>query len=197
MTNYDLKLIYSWPLVPRIIVIGVVCLIVLYLGYFFDLSNQLKKIKVIKQQVEDLKVQFISMASNMTEIRDDLEKYSVLVGALAQSQKKLITSPELSELLNEILKMGAKNELEFNYFSPGTEIKEGSHIKIPIKVIVEGTYDQIASFISQIANMDRIVAIDTITLIKKDPSKMEGVQPDMPNRLVAEFMLDVYEAKAK
>lgn len=195
--KYDVRQIYDWPLILRSVVIGVVCLLVFCLGYFVDFSSLFDQLKAAKQQEIELKSQFISLSEKVRQINSDLEKFPALSGALEQSQKKLITSSELSELLSEILKMGAQNELEFNSFSPGTETKDGIHFKVPIKVVAVGTYDQIASFISQVANMDRIVSVGSVVLMKKDPNKFAMEQAAMGNRLTVEMVLDVYEAKGK
>lgn len=194
MMNYNLKQIYDWPLIPRSIVIGIICCVVFYLGYFLDLSGTARKLKLVRQQEEDLKIQFVSLASSVADTKKELTKYPRLINALSQTKKKLINSSELPELLNEILKMGAQNELEFNNFSPGAEVKEGEYVKVPIKVVVVGTYDQIASFISQVANMDRIVAVGNFVLAKNQ-IKTPTEPTLLTNRLIGELTLEVYEAK--
>lgn len=195
--NYNIKEIYDWPLIPRSAVMGIICLIVFYIGYYVDLSRLTRKLDIIKLQEMDLKTQFSSLAVSMSVVNNDLIKYPVLVDTLAQLQKELIISSDLPELLSQILKMGAQNELKFNYFIPGPEKKVGNHFKVPIKIVVIGTYDQIASFMSQIANMDRLVAVQSIFLEKKDQSKIAIDATEVGNRLSAELILDVYEAKSK
>lgn len=194
--KYDFKEIYNWPLVPRSIVVALVCLIVFYLGYFLDLSGSLKQLKDAHQQEEDLKLQLVSLAGNIGDVRSELNKYPLLIDALEKSKKQLIATKELPELLNEILKMGTQNELEFNNFSPGAEMKENAFIKVPIKVVVIGTFDQIASYMSQIANMDKVVVISNFSISKPGQSKVETDQSVIGSRLIGELVLEVYEAKA-
>jgi type IV pilus assembly protein PilO len=197
MMHYDVRQIYDWPQTPRAIVIIIICLIVFYLGYFFDLSTLNSRLSAIQQNEQDLKAQLASLASKQAEIKAELEKYSILENTLIETQKKLISSKELPELLNEILKIGTQNGLEFIDFTPGNEEKDkiNPYLKVGIKVVVVGTYDQIATFISQVANISHIVAIGDFTIARPSSEKLTAEQASLVNRLTADLTLEVYEAK--
>lgn len=182
MSKYDLKNIDQWPLMMRYIVIGICCAGLIYLGYFFDVSRLTKRLDVAKQQEQDLKQQFELLFTQQSALETDISELPVLQNALNAWQKKLIKKSDLPELLNEILKIGTANGLQFNLFNPGDEVKEDMYIKMPIKVVVTGGYNQIASFISQTANLPWIVVIGNFKLSKAVGS----------DNVTAELVLEVY-----
>lgn len=191
--KYDIKQFFDWPLSFRAGAIAIACLIVFYLGYMFDLSSSMNQLNAIKHQEQEFKDQLLSLANSMQDINSDLTKYPALTDALAQTQKKLISHSDLPELLNEILKIGSQNQLEIVNFTPGSTEQEGTHTKVVIKLIANGTFDQISNFISQIANMEKIVAIDDFTISTINADKSAAETPI--NRLNADITLEIYEAK--
>jgi type IV pilus assembly protein PilO len=195
MMNYDLKKMYDWPLIPRAILIGIVGLIVIYLGYLFDLSSVDTHLAAAQLQEQDLKNQFITLTHNIVDIKTELKKYPILESILTQSKSKMISPKDLPELLNQILKMGSQNELEFINFTPGIEEKDGGYSKVAIKSVMIGTYDQIANFMSQIANMEQIVVVGNLVISKTNPDKTAPEQIALGNRLTASLTLEIYEAK--
>lgn len=68
--------------------------------------------------------------------------------------------------------------------------------KVPIKVVVVGSYHQLADFISQVANMPYIVAIGNFTLSNENQIGLLGEtlakQAQDQHLLTAELALDVY-----
>jgi Tfp pilus assembly protein PilO len=192
--KYDIRQVYDWPLIPRAIVIGVICLIVLYLAYFFDFSNSTQQIKRLNQEEQDLKTQLASLVNKNNDVKNEIEKYSILMEILAGAQKKLTLSKNLPELLNEILKIGAENNLEFINFTPGSEEKTKPYAKVVIKATIRGTYEQTASFISQVANMDNLVVINNLVITRAQHSKT-ATEAVFDDRLTSDVTLEVYEAR--
>jgi type IV pilus assembly protein PilO len=74
--------------------------------------------------------------------------------------------------------------------------KAVSYAKMPIKVVVVGTYHQIADFISQVANMPAIVVIGDFTISNENQNSLLGEkmakQADAQHLLTGEMTLNVY-----
>lgn len=74
--------------------------------------------------------------------------------------------------------------------------KDLSYQKIPIKIIVVGSYHQIAGFISEIANMSWIVVIGDFTISSEWQNSLLSdkfvKQAAAQNLLTAEMVLDIY-----
>lgn len=198
MQNYSLSNIYEWPISIRGLLLGLIFVVVLYMGYYFDISKQMLQMASIKQQEENLKQQILFQINAKVEMANDIAKLPLITKTLLTWQDKLITPKELPELLNQILKMGAIDQLQFDFFNPGTEKKTDLYSILPIKVVVTGSYHQIADFISQIANMPKIVLISELTIESKETSVTAQQNPVTPGvNLTATLMLEVYHLVKK
>lgn len=195
MANLSLKKnVYDWPLTTRMLVIGLVCAGVFYLGYQWDLVSLKSQLSTGVQQEQDLKQQLELVIKKQLTVKNEILKFTTLQGMLVEWQKKLSNYGELPQVLDAILKIGSNNQLHFTSFTPGAEVKENSYLKVPIKVVADGTYHQIGSFISQIANMKWIVVVNSITITKEKKTE-EGkptLQGSGQNLLTCELTLEVY-----
>lgn len=193
--KYNVNELYDWPLIPKGIVIVLICLLIFYLAYFLDFSDITARLHRLEQQEQDLKMQVTVLSNNVNTTKVELAKFPGLMNSLTATQQKIINSKELPELLNEILKIGRQNELEFNQFNPGPEVKEGAYVKVAIKAVMLGSYDQIGNFISQIANLDKMVSIANFTIGKPVKPNQPAEATIIDSRLLADIMLEVYEVK--
>jgi type IV pilus assembly protein PilO len=200
MKNIDLKDIASLPLKIQLIVSGIVFVLIFYLGYLWDSSSLTKELVASQQEEQDLKIQIDTLLKVLALMNSDVAQLPTLENALKDWQKKLVKPSELPDVLNEILKIGTANQLQFDIFNPSPEIKEDAYVKVPIKTVVIGDYPHIATFISQVANMPWIIVINNLVITKgtnKLFEKKAAEQPGYENRLTAELTLDVYSLTEK
>ena len=193
--RYDFQRIYEWPTAPKLVVIGLVCLIVFYLGYLLDISNLNTALKKSHQQVEDLKGQIKMLSNNQARMTTELSKFSVLDKTITTQQKQLIKPEELPELINEMIEIGKRNNINFLNFTPGALNTKEAYAKVEIKATISGSYDQLAGFISQIANMNKVVEVDDLTISKSIATRRPNEPASPNNLLIADLNLVVYEAK--
>lgn len=196
MKSLSLNKIYEWPVMTRSLIIGLVCAIVFYLGYSWDLSDMKSKLLSEQQKEQDIFSQLDLIISQQQASQDAISHLSKLQGTLNEWKTKLIKYSALPDLLNQILKIGSDNRLHISLFNPEDEIKMGSYTKVPIKAIVVGSYHQIATFISQVANMPNIVEIDDFTLSSDNKPDVIGAklagQANAENLITAKLSLGVY-----
>lgn len=167
MMNYDVKKMYEWPRSIRMVVLCLCVIILLFLGYFMDLSPMQSQIVSDDQQVEDAKQQLEMMLNKQVSIANNITQLPKMKAILKDWQQRIVDKSEFPGLLDTILKYGESNNLKFNNFGPSTEIKAGIYTKVPIKIEMTGTYDEIATFLSQVANMQKMILIDDFTIIKQ------------------------------
>ncbi len=185
----------DFPAVVQSIIIAACCGIFFYFGYMWDISSIKKKLATEKVLEQDLKVELEALTSTIAKLKDQVSKSSNTSAMLKEWQGKLVKASALPDVLNEILKIGTVNQLQFNLFTPGAEIKEGAYLKVPIKTVVTGDYKQVATFISQIANMQSIIVIGDFIIAKQtDKVVTESKLPSETgnNMLRAELTLEVY-----
>jgi type IV pilus assembly protein PilO len=221
MKKMNLSNIYEWPLITKLLLFGLVFILAFYLGYWFDLSGQVQNLSHAKQQEDDLMQQIELVIRKDKLIQADVARLPGLQTELIKWKKQLVSFKELPELLNMVLKLGGDNHLFFSLFSPGEpenvtltadstpanppdqaavvpeqNAKKIIYVKVPIKVVVVGNYHQIASFISEVANMAWVVAIRNFTISNENETALLGAklakQAEAQRLLSAELMLDVY-----
>ncbi|VVC77065.1 hypothetical protein AQUSIP_23920 [Aquicella siphonis] len=196
MQNLDIKKIYEWPLGMRALVYGLIFVFVFYLGYQLDISPYQLQIKNSVLQEDDLKRQLQLMHENQRKVTRDVEQLPKAKALLSEWQKNIITKNELPDLLDDILKAGTASQLKITTFDPAAEIKDGIYYKTPVSINLSGTYDQIATFISQLANMPKMVNIDAFILnndAQNDPAASVDSRPLNSNDILSAVLdIDIY-----
>lgn len=192
--NYDIKDIYAWPLKAQALLLALFSLLLLYFGYLIDLSILRREIQASYQQENDLKLQFKKILEQKISPQNEIAQIPALKKLLSQWQAKIIVESELTATLDQILKLGSQDQLKFNKFEPENEITAGIYKKTPVKANVAGTYNQIASFISQLANFPKLIQLNDLTIshimTADASSEIATSGPNIP--LVAEINFDIY-----
>lgn len=196
MPNLNIKNIYEWPLVTRALIIGLVCAIVFYLGYLFDITDLAKKLTSSTEKYNDVKQQIHMVIEKENIIKNEVIHLGRSKNLLNQLQNQLINYRDIPQLLNEILKLGANNQIHFSLFSPEKNSSQNNYFKMPIHIIAVGSYHQLAQFMSEIANMPWIVVIGEFTFSNDFKNDVLGAklaeQAAVQNLLLADFKLEVY-----
>lgn len=198
--NIDFKNVYEWPIYGRAIVLIIFCLGVFYAGYFFYFSSLGDEIYKRYKQEQDLKQQVKTILKIEREMKESVAEFPQLVNLLNQWQKQLISSNNLPDLLNQILKLGAANHIQFSLFAPAARTQQDDYFKVPIKVIMQGNYSQLANFISALANLSQLVSIGDFIFSKKNAnaSNMKATEEvNSDNRLTCELTIEVFSLANK
>lgn len=194
--KFNIRNVHDWPLSLRCGVGVVIFLVTLFLGYRFDLSSLSTQLNVVTQQEDDLKLQYDALMKKKAVLKHDLAGLPALRAQLVEWKKSIIKHEDLADLLNSILKVGTSNHLYISLFDPDAAIKEGEYEKLPIKVIVVGSYHQLADFISQLANLPQLVAIGDFIISNENKNDVLGAklaqQANEQNLLTAEMKLAIY-----
>lgn len=155
----------QWPMPIKIGVICGVSVLIIALGYWLIIKANFEQFTTLKKQEATLKSNFESkqnQASNLQAYRNQLQLMNERFGAML---KKLPEKNEMPGLLEEISKTGVISGLKFELFAPQPEIKHDFYIELPIKITVEGTYMQLALFLSRVAEMNRIVTLHEFSIV--------------------------------
>lgn len=194
--HYDIKRIYEWPNIPKLIVVGLVSLVVFYLGYLFDISSLNSGLAAAEQQEQELKSEITALAEQQAKLSTQLTLFPMVEKSILDQQKQLISEGELPELLNEVIEIGKLNGVEIINLSPGGVDTKGAYPKVEIKVSISGTFEQIAEFVSQVANLQKMIQVSDMTITKNIEQKKSSDSPDVSTgALTADLNLVVYEAK--
>lgn len=178
--NLDPNNIGSWPGVAKGVVLGMLVVLVLAAGYWFDWQNQMGQLDSARQKEVELKKTFAqrqARAANLEPLKAQIEEMKQSFGAML---RLLPNKTEIEGLLVDISQAGLSAGLEFELFKPQPEKPAEFYAVKPINIRVDGTYHQFGEFVSAVAALPRIVTVQDISISpKKDPKRPGLLQMDM------------------
>ena len=153
-----------WPPLPRLLCPLLVTLLVVIVGGWLVWSTQWETLESGAESERKLRAEFERKVAQAQHL-DILRKQKAEVEAeVLQQERQLPGKADIDALLAEISQMGAIRGLQFELFKPG-QLKIGEHYaELPIEIRLSGSYHALARFVSDVANMSRIVTIDRIAL---------------------------------
>lgn len=187
LNNLDPNNIGSWPLAVRGIVIGLLCITLLFAGYYLDTSDQLLELETALAKENKLKNEFEkkqAKAANLSAYQEQMKEMQRSFGALLQ---QLPGKTEVADLLVDISRVGIISGLEFELFKPGTEIPKEFYAELPIKIRVKGNYHQFGNFASGTAALPRIVTLHDLSI-----SSQAKNNKDNDGRMIMEATAKTY-----
>jgi len=170
LRNLDPKDIGNWPIAAQIGLIVVLFFTLTLGGYFYVWGSQMDELETGRAKEEQLKVDFVEKkrkAINLDAYRQQLQDIQQSFGALL---RQLPNKSEMESLLTEINQAGVGRGLFFELFKPGTEVKTAEFAELPIDIRISGNYHDLAAFVSDVAQLSRIVTLSNLSLTStKDP----------------------------
>ena len=110
---------------------------------------------------------------DIAENRDRWERrVEQLNDELARAIKELPNEREIPELLRRISSIGKKIGLEFLLFQPLPEVPREFYADVPVKLKIEGSFHEVATFFDRIGKLNRIVNIRDIAM--SSPQQRSG-----------------------
>lgn len=153
-----------WPPLPRLLCPLLVALLVVMVGGWVVWSTQWDTIDSGAESERKLRAEFERKVAQAQHL-DLLRKQKAEVEAqVVQQERQLPGKADIDALLAEISQIGSARGLQFELFKPG-QLKIGEHYaELPIEIRLSGSYHALAGFVSDVANMSRIVTIDHMAL---------------------------------
>ena len=170
MTLNDLKAldpnnIGNWPLAPKLGLLLIVLIGIVFAGYWFDWQGQLEELEKSQNKEEQLRQVFLDkkkQAVNLEIYRKQLSEIGQSFGALL---KQLPNKSEMDALLTDINQAGLGRGLQFELFRPASqETVSEFYAELPISIRITGNYHELGAFASDIAKLPRIVTLNDINI---------------------------------
>ena len=125
---------------------------------------------------EDRNENLIEQRNENRDIAENRERWERRVERLneelARAVKELPNNREIPDLVRRITSIGKKIGLEFILFQPMQETPRSFYAEVPIKLKVEGSYHEVATFFDRVGKLNRIVNIKNISM--HDPGERSG-----------------------
>ena len=156
----------NWPLLPKIIILGVLFLLILAAGGFFDWSDQIESLNKAQDEETKLREAYASKkakAVNLDLYVQQLKEIEQSFGALL---KQLPNKSEMDALLTDINQAGLGRGLQFELFRPATQERMADfYAELPISVRITGNYHDMGAFASDVAQLPRIVTLNDVGIV--------------------------------
>ena len=149
----------SWPAAIKAIVLLLVFGLILGGGYWFMIKDQYAALDRVEAEEATLKQQYEAKAfqvANLEAYRQQMEEMEESFGALL---KQLPKDTEVPGLLEDITNTGLGTGLAINSIALKPEVTREFYVELPIDISVRGTYHDLASFVSGVAALPRIVTL--------------------------------------
>jgi type IV pilus assembly protein PilO len=172
LSDLDFNNIGSWPSAIKVVAGFVLFLVVIGLGYNFHLKDLQAQLDVQRSQEVSLKEQFSTkayQAANLGAYKEQMQEMEVSFGVLL---KQLPSDTEVPGLLEDITRTGLGSGLEFEEIKLLPEAAQQFYIELPIQIKVVGAYHDLATFVSGVASLPRIVTLHDFDLV---PAEVDGV----------------------
>ncbi len=156
----------NWPLLPKIMILGVLFFLILVAGAFFDWRDQFEALD--KAQDEEIKLREAyaskkAKAVNLDLYVQQLKEIEQSFGALL---KQLPNKSEMDALLTDINQAGLGRGLQFELFRPATQERMADfYAELPISVRITGNYHDMGAFASDVAQLPRIVTLNDVGIV--------------------------------
>ncbi|MHB8534710.1 MAG: type IV pilus inner membrane component PilO [Sulfuricaulis sp.] len=164
LKNIDINDLGSWPIPVKIGGILLVCVAILFAGYWFLIQGELDEYSDAQNKEHSLRDTFMNkkgLAINLPAYKEQMEEMEQTFGSLL---RQLPNTTEVPDLLVDITQAGLGRGLEFELFRPEKEQPKDFYAELPISIQVRGTYHELAQFVSDVAALPRIVTFGDITI---------------------------------
>ena len=170
LAELDLNNLGAWPAAVKVIACCLLLIVALALGFNFYLKDLQADLDRQRAEEQTLKDQFSAkafQAANLDAYKSQMAEMEESFGSLL---RQLPSDTEVPGLLEDITRTGLGSGLEFEEIKLEPEMVQQFYIELPIQIAVVGGYHDLATFVSGVASLPRIVTLHDFTLTAATPA---------------------------
>lgn len=164
--DVDYTDISSWPAVFKLLVALLVGIGILAGMFYAFYKPKMEILEAEKQRELTLKSEFVVKQKKAANLPAYQQQMIEIKERFAEVLRQLPEESEIPALLTDISEAGVEQGLVFQRFQPGRPEQKNFYVRLPIKIQASGTYHQLAAFISDIANFQRVVTVGNLDLVR-------------------------------
>ena len=165
LQSLDVNDVGRWPLPFRIAVIVIVFAAVVGAGvYWFIIEDRAPQLERAQSEEQTLRASFENKqrkAANYDAYRAQLRQMEQSFGTML---RQLPGETEIPSLIVDISQTGLAAGLQERLFQPQPEVPRDFYAEKPIRIVLSGGYHEIATFVSGVAALPRIVTLHNINI---------------------------------
>ena len=171
----DFNNVGSWPLAIKIIMWLAVFGVAVTVGYVYhvtNLQNDLTKAQTDEISLREDYAEKWERAVHLDGYRIQKVEMEESFGALLE---QLPSDTEIPGLIEDITLVGLKSGLSIYSIDLKPEVTHEFYIEKPIDIVVSGGYHEVGAFVSDVADLSRIVTLQDFTIAPASASaKRDG-----------------------
>ena len=148
-------------------ILAIVVTLIILGGLYFDTQKQINSLKTIEKKEVTLKAEFELKADQAAKLDLYKDQLAEMQASFQAILRQLPERTDVESLLVDVSQTALANGLEIKKFQPSAEEKKGFYAELPISLEVTGSYHDLASFISGVAALPRIVTMHNLKLERK------------------------------
>ena len=156
-----------------------------YFYWFYLFQPALEKKTRLSEELGNLNTRIVASQQVIGQIEQYKKEVARLKKDLQIILAKLPDQKEIPHLLTSVSEAGRSAGLDFILFEPTAPVSKEFYAEIPVKITVEGKYNDIAVFFDSVANLPRIANIMDVEI------KM-GRESAGENILKADCLIKIY-----
>ncbi len=126
---------------------------------------------VVQTQLQDLRLQEAELQRKLGEVRSVAsniaafeEEIAQLEGKLGRALRQLPNKKQLEVLLTDVSNLGKTVGIEIKSFRRQEEIAHDFYAEVPISIVLEGRFHDLARFFGMVAKLPRIVNMGALSI---------------------------------
>ena len=176
LNNLDFNNIGNASAPIRIGFLAITFVAIIAAGIYFDTQNQLTQLETVERSESELKTEFTIIADKAAKLELYKDQLAEMKASFQAILRQLPEGTDVESLLVDVSQTGLANGLEIKKFKPSSEEKKGFYAELPIALEVSGHYHDLASFISGVAALPRIVTMHNLKL-ELQPKSSKSTKP--------------------
>lgn len=169
----DADTVGIWPAPVKVVITLSVIIGCLAGGYFFHIENLQVRLQEVVSEEESLCIEFERTAFLATNLEEYRAQTVQMEESFTELLRQLPSETEVPGLVEDVTETGVGSGLEFtNLDLPEEEVQE-FYIEIPLNLEVVGDYHDFGTFVSGVANLDRIVTLHDFSISARADSFLD------------------------
>ncbi len=171
LNSLDMQNPGAWPPWVRVGAVILTGVVLVAAGIWFAVKPVYEELQTAKAGETSLRDEFEKKQKKVAALDAYREQLAEMEKSFGAMLRQLPSKAEVANLLNDISQTRVASSLEEELFQPQGEVPKDFYAEIPNRITVTGTYHEMASFVSNIAALPRIVTIDNVEIRSAGGSK--------------------------
>lgn len=163
--NLNIQDLATAPGAVKSVLLAILFTLIAAAGYYFHLSDQLDALNALEAEETSLRDAYSAKVGETRNLGIYKQQLAETEAALSTMIKQLPSKAEIDALLTDINQAGLGRGLNFELFRPGQTSFSDYYATLPVSIKVNGSYHEIASFISDVAALPRIVTVHDLNFV--------------------------------